>query len=317
MKNYKKILGRNILIIMICFLDVILFTYISRVNRYKNIANTLIKDNSIFKSMDLDNDKYDDVIYTALEKVGNDELIDRKKALDEEALENVRKQVISHISEHFQNKLFEEDNRKSVNVHIKVTSYMYYSNVVCKFVESLCLKQFHIDDNIYKFVNKIYEDARYFPIAVLTSNKGTYPYDNSWGYSRNYGGNRTHEGTDIMYSENIEDVVPIVSVCDGIIIKKGWLELGGYRLLIKSNNGVKFYYAHLSSYASGLEEGMKVRAGQILGYMGNTGYGEEGTKGKFDVHLHFGMYVNENGQDIGINPYFLLKFLDINKLYYK
>ena len=120
-----------------------------------------------------------------------------------------------------------------------------------------------------------------------------------------------------MYSENKKDVVQIVSVSDGTIVKKGWLELGGNRLLIKTRDNMKFYYAHLASYAQGLEEGMKVRAGQLIGYMGNTGYGPEGTKGKFDVHLHFGMYFSEKGEEISINPYFLLKFLDINKLYYK
>ena len=194
---------------------------------------------------------------------------------------------------------------------------MYHNNAIAHFVEKMCVKQLKIEGELEEYLIKIYGNVKYFPIAYLNSNKGTYPYDNSWGNSRDYGGNRRHEGIDIMYSENKSDVVPVVSVSDGTIVKKGWLELGGNRLLIKTRDNMKFYYAHLASYAQGLEEGMKVRAGQLIGYMGNTGYGPEGTKGKFDVHLHFGMYFSEKGEEISINPYFLLKFLDINKLYYK
>ena len=72
----------------------------------------------------------------------------------------------------------------------------------------------------------------------------------------------------------------------------GWLTLGGYRIGIRSENGVYYYYAHLSSYSDDLKTGDYVTAGQMLGFMGDTGYGEEGTTGKFPVHLHVGIYVN-------------------------
>ena len=51
-------------------------------------------------------------------------------------------------------------------------------------------------------------------------------------------------------------------------------------------------------------------AGDILGYLGNTGYGKEGTKGKFDVHLHFGIYVDIEGKEVSVNPYYILKWLE-------
>ena len=77
------------------------------------------------------------------------------------------------------------------------------------------------------------------------------------------------------------------------------------------------YYAHLSSYAKGIDVGDKVYAGQIIGYMGNTGYGKEGTKDKFDVHLHLGIYYkNKDNMEVSINPYYLLKRLKNNKLVY-
>ena len=74
--------------------------------------------------------------------------------------------------------------------------------------------------------------------------------------------------------------------------KIGWLPLGGYRIGIRSPGGGYFYYAHLSSYAEDFSEGDKVKAGEILGFLGDTGYGEEGTRGKFPPHLHLGIYIS-------------------------
>lgn len=314
-----------VFITLIGVIDVFLFTYISYINGYKALSNVGVKDIDVVRNMDLDIKKYDDVIYTVFKREGinvhknngTDGVNSKIKTLEEGELNKVRKSIIKYTQEELLGNILEKSKKKPLNIHIKVTSYMYHNNVIAHFVEKMCINQLNIEGELKEYLIKIYGNVKYFPIAYLNSNKGTYPYDNSWGNSRDYGGIRRHEGIDIMYSENKSDVVPVVSVSDGTIEKKGWLELGGNRLLIKTRDNMKFYYAHLASYAQGLEEGMKVRAGQLIGYMGNTGYGPEGTKGKFDVHLHFGMYFSEKGEEISINPYFLLKFLDINKLYYK
>ncbi len=67
-----------------------------------------------------------------------------------------------------------------------------------------------------------------------------------------------------------------------------------------------------------MAEGLEVAAGQLIGYMGDTGYSEvEGTTGNFPVHLHFGMYLDdEDGNEVSFNPYFLLKILEGNRLVY-
>ena len=53
---------------------------------------------------------------------------------------------------------------------------------------------------------------------------------------------------------------------------------------------------------------MRLRAGQIIGYMGDTVYSKvEGTRGNFPVHLHFGIYIYEGDREISINPYEILK----------
>ena len=52
-----------------------------------------------------------------------------------------------------------------------------------------------------------------------------------------------------------------------------------------------------------------VKAGDCLGFAGNTGYGPEGTSGKFATHLHMGFYVTDkNGKEAAVNPYpYLIK----------
>jgi len=165
--------------------------------------------------------------------------------------------------------------------------------------------------NIYlKYTKAIWDDVTYFPISEsITDKKMTVNYANSWMAERTYGGKRGHEGTDIMANENIPGVYPIVSMTDGIIRSKGWLEKGGYRIGVEAPSGAYFYYAHLDSYAS-VEIGDEVQAGDLLGFMGDTGYGPEGTTGKFPVHLHVGIYIYPDGQEISVNPYWVLRYLE-------
>ena len=132
---------------------------------------------------------------------------------------------------------------------------------------------------------------------------------------RNYKGSGVHEGTDIMASKNVRGLYPVVSISEGVVTNLGWLEKGGWRVGITSPGGVYFYYAHLESYAD-IQEGDTVMAGQLLGFMGDSGYGEEGTVGKFDVHLHLGIYSWNSGEEISVNPYYLLQYLEDKKLKY-
>ena len=54
----------------------------------------------------------------------------------------------------------------------------------------------------------------------------------------------------------------------------------------------------------------------MLGFMGDSGYGEEGTTGQFPVHLHLWIYAFENGKEISVNPYYLLRALEDKTLKY-
>ncbi|MDO5382873.1 MAG: M23 family metallopeptidase [Eubacteriales bacterium] len=161
-------------------------------------------------------------------------------------------------------------------------------------------------------------DFKYFPIAASINNSPFVSFDDSWGNSRTYGGERTHEGADIMALTKQDGLYPVLSVSDGTIKGIGWLKLGGYRVGISSPSGIYYYYAHLDSYAKDFKIGDEVKAGDIIGYMGSTGYSEvEGTKGKFDTHLHFGIYTTDkDGNEISINPYYILKGISDKLLYY-
>ncbi|GAX90301.1 LysM peptidoglycan-binding domain-containing protein [Effusibacillus lacus] len=142
-----------------------------------------------------------------------------------------------------------------------------------------------------------------FPLA-----KGTYkPFANTYRDGRSWNpdgsGSRPHEGVDIMADKG----TPIYSVMDGTIVQYGWNQYGGYRLTIRVNDSTVFYYAHLSKYAEGLSKGSAVKKGQLIGYVGSTGYGPEGTEGKFDSHLHFGVYKTSPSWT-PVDPYPYLKW---------
>ena len=182
------------------------------------------------------------------------------------------------------------------------------------------LQLFNLEKNTY---NGLLADIKYFPVPRSNKRKEWVNYVNSWNYERTYKGNRTHEGTDVMGDINKDGIYPVVSVSDGYISNIGWLELGGWRIGITSPSGIYYYYAHLDSYAKEYKEGDVIRAGDIIGYMGSTGYSKvEGTKNKFPVHLHFGIYITPDPdiaadyEEIALNPYNILKINENNTLIY-
>lgn len=65
-------------------------------------------------------------------------------------------------------------------------------------------------------------------------------------------------------------------------------------------------------------EGDKVRAGELLGFMGDSGYSAvEGTVGNFEVHLHIGMYLRtDHYEELSVNPYWILRYLEKKRLIY-
>lgn len=156
---------------------------------------------------------------------------------------------------------------------------------------------------LQKCYQAVWADVTYFPIP----DRNIY-YENSFMEPRDYGGKRAHEGTDLFGKVKKAGYYPVLSMTAGVVENIGWLPLGGYRIGIRAPSGGYFYYAHLSEYEREFETGDEIDAGEILGFMGNTGYGYEGTYGKFPVHLHLGIYIETpHYEELSVNPYYILK----------
>lgn len=156
---------------------------------------------------------------------------------------------------------------------------------------------------IQKCYEAVWADVIYFPIPSRDIS-----FENGWMEPREYGGKRYHEGTDLFGKIKQAGYYPVVSMTDGVVEQIGWLPLGGYRIGIRSPHGGYFYYAHFSQYEKDFLKGEEIKAGDILGYMGNTGYGPLGTSGEFPVHLHVGIYLTTSfDQEMSVNPYWVLK----------
>lgn len=123
--------------------------------------------------------------------------------------------------------------------------------------------------------------------------------DDSWGAPRD-GGARPHRGIDIFAARGTQ----VVAVADGIISYIGEQPKGGYSLWLTTEAGTSFYYAHLDRWAPGIYEGMEVRSGELLGFVGNTGNALT-----TPPHLHFGINTN----DEMVNPYPVLARAEVVK----
>ena len=164
---------------------------------------------------------------------------------------------------------------------------------------------------LYKDALELYRQFMYDIESFPIKNKSSYNYENGWKEKRTYNGDRLHYGIDVMSNKNKAGVIPILSMTSGTIENLGWNQTGGYRVGIRSESGAYFYYAHLDSIPDFLAKGDLIAAGDFIGYMGDTGYGEEGTRGEFPVHLHVGIAVStDDNKEYWINPYNVLKYLE-------
>jgi len=169
-------------------------------------------------------------------------------------------------------------------------------------------------ETLYQYLSAIFYDMTCFPVgSVANRADATYSYVDSWQFERTYGGDRVHEGCDIMATINKRGIYPIYSATEGIVENVGWLKLGGWRIGIRSESGAYYYYAHLAEYARDFTVGETIEAGTLLGFMGDSGYSEvPGTYGQFPVHLHFGIYFDDLfGNEYAINPYPALYFCEM------
>ena len=163
-----------------------------------------------------------------------------------------------------------------------------------------------------KVMKKRYGLKAFHPIA-----KG-FPYSDydDFGAVRTYGYRRNHLGHDMMGQVG----TPIVCVESGYVEALGWNQYGGWRIGIRSFDKKRYYYyAHLRQgfpYQPELKEGSVVLSGDVIGYMGHTGYSTKEDVNHIDeIHLHFGMQLifdesqKEGDNQIWIDCYQIVRFL--------
>lgn len=128
-------------------------------------------------------------------------------------------------------------------------------------------------------------------------------YEDTWGACRD-GCRRRHEGTDIM----ADKMVPVVAVASGTV---GWISSDRNReccsMEIRHDDEWSSWYVHLNNdssgtddgrgwgFAPGIEAGVHVEAGQLIGWVGDSGNAED-----TPPHLHFEL---QDRDDVGVNPY--------------
>ena len=135
----------------------------------------------------------------------------------------------------------------------------------------------------------------------LTSGGYVFPVYGPSSFSDTFGAGRAdtgwHHGEDIFAPLG----APLLAVTDGTVFSVGWNDIGGLRVWLRDRYGNEFYYAHLSAFSQLAVNGNQVQAGDVLGFMGNTGDAEH-----TPYHLHFEIHpasMLDQGYDGVVAPY--------------
>ncbi len=154
--------------------------------------------------------------------------------------------------------------------------------------------------------------------SPIAKNYG-YSHFDDFGAARSYGYKRKHLGHDMMGNVG----TPIIAIESGIVEAIGWNRYGGWRLGIRSFDKKRYYYyAHLRKnhpYPENLSVGHTVKAGDVIGYLGMTGYSTKENTNNIDTpHLHMGIQLifdesqKDGNGEIWISCYEITKFLSQN-----
>lgn len=205
---------------------------------------------------------------------------------------------------------------KTKNMKLYTYYYEAYSAVLGEFMGNYkTQKNRNKDDGSIDWEEK-------YGLKVFSPIAKTFPfchYDD-FGASRSYGYSRPHLGHDLMSATG----TPVIAVESGIVEVMGWNQYGGWRIGIRSFDKKRYYYyAHLRQnrpYHADLKEGKVIKAGDVIGYVGRTGYSsKENVSNITQSHLHLGLQLifdesqKESNNEIWIDLYAITKLLEKNK----
>ena len=213
------------------------------------------------------------------------------------------------------NNLREGKTMAELTANMKLYNYFFqsYDAIFHEYIGEYEITKFDEKDN--KTYVKQYGLKVFSPIA-----KNYYfSHYKDFGSARSYGYRRVHLGNDLLGSIG----TPIIAVESGYVEVLGWNQYGGWRVGIRSFDGKRYYYyAHLRKdhpYAKDLSEGQIVTAGDVIGYLGMTGYSSHENVNNINIpHLHFGVQLifNEVQKDgnnqIWIDVYEIIEYLKRN-----
>jgi murein DD-endopeptidase MepM/ murein hydrolase activator NlpD len=125
------------------------------------------------------------------------------------------------------------------------------------------------------------KEQRKPPARLIDSTDHVFPVGGQASVADDFFGPRQigpHQGNDVFAPFG----TPVVAVADGLVHKVGTLPISGNRLWLRTDEGDEFFYAHMASFSPRAENGERVKAGTVLGFVGNTGDAEP-----TPPHLHF------------------------------
>ena len=170
----------------------------------------------------------------------------------------------------------------------------------------------------FEYKNKNGETVKTYGLKARCPIAKGYPFHhyNDFGARRTFGYSRPHLGHDMFCSIG----TPVVAVEDGYVEIMGWNRFGGWRIGIRTHDKKRYwYYAHLRKdkpFHPSLKEGAEVHAGDIIGYVGRTGYSDkENVNNIKRSHLHVGLQLifdesqKDSPNEIWINLYNITKLL--------
>jgi len=316
--NIKKIIYFFIILIIVLLCGVCLYTYAD-----DEIQSTE-EEKKYIKWVDFN------IPYEALEKAMN---IDIKSQKEEVKLNWI--EILSHLSTKYggEYKRYKAKDMDDIVAKLKEgktaeeitknqTLYSYYIEAYAAVLGEF-LGEYKIQTTSKENPEeKVWIDKYGLKVFSPVARGYYYNHYDDFGVSRSYGYNRRHLGHDMMGSIG----TPIIAIESGIVEAVGWNQYGGWRIGIRSFDKKRYYYyAHLrkdTPYHADIVEGKVVKAGDVIGYLGRTGYSvKENVNNITQSHLHVGMQVifdevqKDGVNQIWIDFYAITKLLEKNRSY--